>query len=58
MVARLKEVHALVSYQVNQPVFLRHASRPASPKVEFEWLRFPHALERIPKHRFHQFQDS
>lgn len=58
MVSRLKEIDAFVSNQVDQPMFLRHASRPASAKVELEWLRFPHAVERIPKHRFHQFQDA
>jgi len=58
VVARLKEIDALVSDQVDQPMLLRHSPRPASSKVELERLRFPDAVERIPKNGFYEFQDS
>jgi hypothetical protein len=54
MVARLKEIDALVSDQVYQPVLLRHAPRPTSSKVELEWLWFANAVERIPKNGFYE----
>ena len=58
MVARLKEIDALVPDQVYQSVLLRHPPRPASSKVELERFRFPDALERIPKNGFYEIQDS
>jgi hypothetical protein len=58
VVARLKEINALVSHEVHQPVLLRHAPRPTSVKVELQRLRFPNAVERIPQNGLHEFQDS
>ena len=58
MVPRLKEINALVSDEVDQPVLLRHASRPASVKVELERLWFPDAVKRIPENGLYEIQDS
>ncbi len=58
MVARLKEIDAVVPHQVDQPMFLRHPPRPASVKVELQRFRLSDAFERIPENGFRELQNS
>ena len=56
VVTSLKEIDDLVTGAVNQPVFLRNASRPTAREQVFEWLRLACALEWIAHYSFDEIQ--
>jgi hypothetical protein len=58
MIPSLQEVHALVPYEVDQPMFLRHPPRPASLEVELQRFRLSDAFERVPENGFRELQNS
>jgi hypothetical protein len=52
VVASLEKVNAIVGHSVYQPVFLRHAPRPAARQGISEGVRFAETLEWIAQHGF------
>lgn len=58
MVARLQEIDPIVTYHVDEPMFLRNTARPDIPTEIFEWFWFPNPAKWIAYDRFYQGQDA
>jgi len=50
VIPRLKNHDFVFINEVNQPMFLVNASRPAPSKEMTEWFRLTNSLKRVPKY--------
>ncbi len=58
MVSCLEKVDAVITYKINNAMFLSEAPRPSATCQVFEGLRLANASERITHYRFNQIEST